>query len=192
MPFAYYSRLSKRDQAIYRQSAQLVQIPLKRVMSVIPHVDALKAAHANANRAEIQRQAQGLADEVLKQLGVCALGVRVLAVRPSSARSELHGLYERTSGQRALIRVWMRTAVQKRVVSFRTFVRILMHELCHHLDYELFKLPDSFHTEGFFKRESHLMRQLCVRSTKKTSQPLGADYSLPPEPLVPLLIRMGQ
>ncbi len=46
------------------------------------------------------------------------------------------------------------------MVAFRTFVRTLLHELCHHLDYELLKLDDSFHTEGFFKRESSLFKQL--------------------------------
>ncbi|MEK7221411.1 MAG: hypothetical protein AAB253_09470 [candidate division NC10 bacterium] len=32
--------------------------------------------------------------------------------------------------------------------------------MCHHLDYELLDLADSFHTEGFYKRESSLLRQL--------------------------------
>jgi hypothetical protein len=59
-----------------------------------------------------------------------------------------------------VIRIWMRTAQHKRVVAFRTFVRTLVHELCHHLDYELLKLDDSFHTEGFFRRESSLFKQL--------------------------------
>jgi hypothetical protein len=62
----------------------------------------------------------------------------------------------------AVIRVWMRTAQHKRVVAFRTFLRTLLHELCHHLDYELLKLEDSFHTEGFFKRESSLFKQLVT------------------------------
>lgn len=30
----------------------------------------------------------------------------------------------------------------------------------HHLDYELLRLADSFHTEGFYKRESSLVYQL--------------------------------
>jgi hypothetical protein len=34
------------------------------------------------------------------------------------------------------------------------------HSLCHHLDYELYKLPETFHTEGFYKRESSLLHQL--------------------------------
>jgi hypothetical protein len=48
----------------------------------------------------------------------------------------------------------------KRVVAFKTFLRTLLHELCHHLDYELLNLPDSFHTEGFYKRLSSLSHQL--------------------------------
>ena len=36
----------------------------------------------------------------------------------------------------------------------------LLHELCHHLDYELLDLEESFHTEGFYKRESNLFHQL--------------------------------
>jgi hypothetical protein len=45
-------------------------------------------------------------------------------------------------------------------VAFRTFLRTLLHEIVHHLDYELLKLADSFHTEGFFRRESSLFRQI--------------------------------
>ena len=54
----------------------------------------------------------------------------------------------------------MRTARHKRVVAFRTFLRTLLHELGHHLDYDLLELKDSYHTEGFFKRESSLFKQL--------------------------------
>jgi hypothetical protein len=54
----------------------------------------------------------------------------------------------------------MRTVRHRRVVAFRTFLRTLLHELCHHLDYVHLGLADSYHTEGFFKRESSLFRQL--------------------------------
>jgi len=90
----------------------------------------------------------------------------VLRVRPKQAdESELHGLYTTGPRTRPLIRVWMRTAAQRRVVSFRTFVRTLLHELAHHLDFELYGLADSYHTLGFFKRESSLMRQLLPAAT---------------------------
>jgi len=54
----------------------------------------------------------------------------------------------------------MRPARGCQVVRFRTFLRTLLHELCHHLDYDLLALPDSFRTEGFYRRESSLLRQL--------------------------------
>ncbi|MCP4200519.1 MAG: hypothetical protein GY769_01130, partial [bacterium] len=60
----------------------------------------------------------------------------------------------------ARISVWMRTAQKRNVVAFKTFLRTLLHELGHHLDYELLELEDSLHTEGFFKRESSLFHQL--------------------------------
>ena len=49
------------------------------------------------------------------------------------------------------------------MVAFRTWLRTFLHELCHHLDFMLLELPHSFHTEGFFKRESSLFHQLVPR-----------------------------
>ena len=43
----------------------------------------------------------------------------------------------------------MRTAVRKEVTSFGTFVSTLCHEFCHHLDFQKFGFPDSWHTRGF-------------------------------------------
>jgi hypothetical protein len=60
----------------------------------------------------------------------------------------------------------MRTAQHKKVVAFRTFLRTILHELCHHLYYEVLDLDDSFHTEGFFKRESSLFRPLIPAVTR--------------------------
>jgi len=54
----------------------------------------------------------------------------------------------------------MRTAKRQQVVAFKTYLRTLIHELCHHLDYEYYRLEDSLHTQGFFRRESNIMKQL--------------------------------
>jgi hypothetical protein len=54
----------------------------------------------------------------------------------------------------------MRTAQRHDVVKPKTFLRTLMHELGHYLDYALLRLEDSFHTTGFFRRESFLVRTL--------------------------------
>jgi len=87
--------------------------------------------------------------------------VRVVVnnTRPSNARGELHGLYT-PSNYGATIKVWMITAKRGQVVAFKTFLRTLLHEICHHLDYTLLRLGDSFHTDGFYKRESSLFYQI--------------------------------
>ena len=97
----------------------------------------------------------------------------MLAARPHARWGELHGLYE-TSGRPAdtpLITLWMRTARQKRVVAFRTFLRTLLHEIGHHVDYTRLRLGDSFHTQGFYQRESHLFHQLVTDGGQSMATP---------------------
>ena len=61
-------------------------------------------------------------------------------------------------------------ALKERIVAFRTFLRTLLHEIGHHLDYERLALADSFHTEGYFKRESSLFRQLVPEAAGNRGQ----------------------
>jgi hypothetical protein len=65
----------------------------------------------------------------------------------------------------------MRTARQRRVVAFRTYLRTLLHELGHHLDYRYLRLADSFHTQGFYQRESSLFHQLVVDPSREPGPP---------------------
>ena len=125
-----------------------------------PLVGALREALERDDRRAVEKAASLLARGILQTLDLEPVGVRVLAVRPSSSESELHGLYTREEGAPTRIQLWMRTAHHRRVVAFRTFLRTLLHEFCHHLDYELFALAETFHTEGFYKRESSLFHQL--------------------------------
>jgi hypothetical protein len=50
----------------------------------------------------------------------------------------------------------MRTAVRKEITSFGTFLSTLCHEFCHHLDFQRFGFPDSWHTRGFYERTAAL------------------------------------
>ena len=77
------------------------------------------------------------------------------------------------------------TAAHLRPVAHRTFVRTLLHELCHHFDFELLKLRDTFHTEGFFRRESSLARQLLPPSPRRRRAPAAADELAAAEETVP-------
>ena len=82
----------------------------------------------------------------------------------------------------------MRTAGRGQVVAFKTLLRTLVHELCHHLDYELHGLDSTYHTEGFFRRESSIMRQLVDVAATPDSE---AEPEREPEP-TPSLQPEGQ
>jgi hypothetical protein len=161
MVFAYYNKLSAAQKRIYRRSDGIHTVSLPEPAGLHPLIPRLSTALEREDRATVEQQCCGIADGIVARLGVPPLRVRVLAVRPSASWGELHGLYEPGQGRaHAVITLWMRTVKLKRVVAFKAFLRTLLHELCHHLDYELYKLPDSFHTEGFYKRESSLFHQL--------------------------------
>lgn len=163
MPFPYYNRLSARQKAVYRKSAGIAAVPLDRAHAAWPLVSELAEALARDDRIAVQDAASELALAIVQELGIPPVRVEVLAVRPHKPTEELHGLYTWEQGKTPRVQVWMRTAKQQRVVAFRTFLRTLLHEMCHHIDYTLYGLAESFHTEGFFRRESSLVRQLTPR-----------------------------
>ena len=67
----------------------------------------------------------------------------------------------------------MRTARRRQVVAFKSFLRTVCHEVCHHLDYELFALEETFHTDGFYKRESSLANALLASEKRYATGPPG-------------------
>ncbi|HEV8615203.1 MAG TPA: DinB family protein [Methylomirabilota bacterium] len=169
MPFSYYARLSRTQQAIYRKSDEVHEIRLERPADLRPAVDALMAALASEERAQTQGASDRLIRGLTNALGVPAVRVEVLAARPHAKWGELHGLYTAEAGRTPKIQLWMRTAKQKRVVAFRTYLRTLLHEVGHHIDYTLLRLADSFHTEGFYKRESSLFAQLVPEARRRVT-----------------------
>ena len=161
MPFAYYSRLSAARQRIYRQSDAIETLDLPAGVAAGATVAHIRASLSGDDRAAVQTACQVLINALVAGYCVPPIRVRVLAKRPADDTGELHGLYEPDdAGKLARITVWMRTAARKDVVAFKTFLRTLIHEICHHLDYELYKMPETFHTEGFYKRESSLVKAL--------------------------------
>jgi hypothetical protein len=161
MRFAYYDRLSAADKRIYNASDAIDSIGLPRGIDLGASAAALRAALTAEDRASVQRIAQSMCDTLTKGYAVPPVRLKVMAARPSDDYGELHGLYEPNEGKgRPLITVWMRTAQKRQVVAFKSFLRTIIHELCHHLDYELFALEETFHTEGFYKRESSVSNAL--------------------------------
>lgn len=164
MPFAYYAKLSAARQRIYRQSDAIEALELPAAVDAGARIARIRTGLGGEDRTTVQAACQDLIDVLAAAYRVPKIRIRVLAKRPADGSGELHGLYEPDeAGAPARITVWMRTAARRDVVAFKTFLRTLIHELCHHLDYELYRLPETFHTEGFYKRESSLVNELLRR-----------------------------
>ena len=161
MVFAYYNRLTAVQKRVYRRSDEIAAVPLPGARELHPLVSELERSLEIEDRQKAEDVCRAIIEHIVARLSVPRLRVSVLAVRPTGSWGELHGLYEPAEGRTsAKITLWMRTVKHRHVVAFRSFFRTLLHELCHHLDYELFLLAESFHTEGFYKRESSLFHQL--------------------------------
>jgi hypothetical protein len=157
--FGYYERLTRAQQRIYRQSDAVTSLTLPGAAGLHVHVAALDATLASEDRPAVQAASQILFTGLTRAFGIGPCRVEVLAARPHGHWGELQGLYT-TDRRLPRVQLWMRTARQRRVVAFRTFLRTLLHEFGHHIDYRYLRLADSFHTQGFYQRESSLFHQL--------------------------------
>jgi hypothetical protein len=172
MRFDYYDRLTKDQKALYRKSDAIAAVPIPEVDALRPLVTALEAALGSGKRLATAKAASAFTAALCKSLGAPPVRVAVRLVRPAIRGGELHGLYTYAEkGDAPTIDVWMKTFAHENVVRFRTFLRTLLHEIVHHLDVTILELGDSYHTEGFFKRESSLMRQLVAPLRRKATKP---------------------
>lgn len=162
MAYSHYNRFTRTQRRIASKSDGLPLIQLIQVLELQQIAEELKRQLNLENLQFVERSSQHLIDAICQQLNFSSARVHVLERRPHDDMGELHGLYEpvEQTRPRARIYVWMRTAKRQQVVAFKTYLRTLVHELCHHLDYEYYQLEDSLHTQGFFQRESSIMKQL--------------------------------
>jgi len=178
--FRYYDKLNAGQRRIYDKSDAVPSVRLPAALPLRDSAERLAAVLAGDDRESTQSRAQMLVDGIVHRLHVAPVEVKVLAVRPSTSRQELHGLYEfGGKRRRPLISVWMRTAQKRQVVAFRTFLRTLLHEVAHHLDYQYLKLEDSYHTQGFYKRAESLYRQIAPPEESAVAPPAATPGASP-------------
>ena len=159
--FGYYARLSRKDQATYRASDAIAAVPLTDVPALVLLAKGVEEALASGKRVRVAKAVAAFIHAFLAQVGAPGLKIHVREVRPDLEDAELHGLYTFADGDTPpKLEVWMRTRALAKVVKPKTFLRTVVHELLHHLDVTIFALEDSFHTEGFFRRESSVVRAL--------------------------------
>ena len=165
-------RLNRTQQKIYDRSNATSSILLTASPRLRHAVALLAPTLQSGSRIQVEKVSQAIADEITGGLGVPRVKISVGTTRPSNARGELHGLYTPSRGGPGSIKVWMITAKRGQVVAFKTFLRTVLHEICHHLDYAHLKLADSFHTDGFYQRESSLFYAIGgVAAAERARQP---------------------
>ena len=158
---AWYGRFPASLQRVAAQSDRVSSLPLRAGPALRAAVASLPDVLTVGRAPEVQALAQRIADGVCGALRVPSVRVRVALRRPPTRSGELHGLYTPTGGRGYdEVTVWMLTAKRGNVVAYKTFLRTLLHELCHHLDYTFLRLRDSLHTQGFYQRESSLFAAL--------------------------------
>jgi hypothetical protein len=166
MAARWWERLPAAQRREYERSDAIARVPLRASDALRSDVEDLERVLRADLREETQQCAERLVARICRELAAPPVAVRVAGERPHDQRGELHGLYRSSSSGRTreTITVWMRTAKRHDVVATRTFLRTLLHEVCHHLDICLFELPSSYHSTGFYRRESSLFR-IVVRGT---------------------------
>jgi len=179
MPFAYFNRLSAPARRVYLASDGIREVALPNAEMLHPLLPLLREALQKDDHRAVSAAADALVLGITRLMRVPEVSVVVLAERPRRRGSELHGLYTVTPGRRPQIKVWMRTAALGKVVAFKTFTRTLLHEVLHHLDYAHYRFSDSFHTAGFYSRESSLLRQLMGDMRKATAADLESPAFRP-------------
>jgi hypothetical protein len=171
MPFSYFNRLTASGKKVYLASDAIREVALPNAEMLQPLLPLLQEALLKDDHRAVSVAADSLVRGITTLMSVPEVSVVVLAERPRRRGSELHGLYTVVPGRKPQIKVWMRTAALGKVVAFKTFTRTLLHEVLHHLDYAHFRFRDSFHTAGFYSRESSLLRQLMGDMRKRGIPP---------------------
>ena len=152
---AYFYRLSAARQRTYLKSDAIERLPFVPDTSTFDSARNLMRALETGTRPAVNDATRVLVCDLCRRFAVPAVRIEVRDVRPRNARGELHGIFYPDAPR---IVLWTRTALRHDVVKPKTFLRTMMHELAHYFDYAVFRLGNSYHTRGFFKRESFLVR----------------------------------
>jgi hypothetical protein len=168
----YFYRLPAYAQRTYLASEAIGRYALAPGATARALAASLEQALEGASLAEVGDATRALAHELCRSFRVAAVPIEVRGARPHNARGELHGIYYEPErrGAPGRIVLWMKTAKRHDVVKPRTFLRTLVHELGHYFDYSLLGLYQSFHTQGFFKRESWLMNLLVAQTPAASAE----------------------
>lgn len=132
----------------------------------------------DSSLVRVRRGAGELLDLLARTYRIPGLQLSVLdrprpTLRAHRYGGELHGDY--TPPGR--IRIWARTAKRGQRVAFLTFLDTLLHEFVHHYDLTYLKLPDTVHSENFYKRVWSLRMLVKANTDAAPTAPFSSALS---------------
>ncbi len=152
----------------YEESDRLADLELPPDGRLPEAARTIEQAMKTEDVKAVQRACAEFLKRAARFYKVKAPEIEVLEARPLRVREgwalELFGDYHPETKR---IRVWMRTAVRRRITSFGTFLSTLCHEFCHHLDFERYGFPESYHTRGFYERAGALYHHARATARKR-------------------------
>lgn len=166
-----------KDRLGFLESDRINTLDLPQDVQLLPEIAKNIAATMQTGKtAEVRVACAEFLSQASLFYQVPRCGVRVLAARPLKGREWTYELFGDYDPATMFMRLWMRTARKKEITSFGTFLSTLCHEFCHHLDYHMFKLCDSWHTRGFYERTAVLYHHAKETPYKKLFwAPMGKE-----------------
>ncbi|MBU6454841.1 MAG: hypothetical protein KGS72_23940 [Cyanobacteria bacterium REEB67] len=128
----------------------------------------LKSGLAADDKKEVQAACVSMLKELSAFYQVSTPKISILSTRPLKVTEkwvqELFGDYTPDTEK---IRLWMRTAVQKKPTSYGVLLSTFCHEFFHHLDMVSLDLPETYHTRGFYERVGLLYHHIQNTPVRK-------------------------
>ncbi|MCY3825005.1 MAG: hypothetical protein OXG62_14195 [Nitrospinae bacterium] len=137
---------------------------------------------ASTSAKEREALGQKLLDNICRSLKISPAHLRVFAERqPHKLRGgklayKLYGVYRCDS---AVIEIANLTSIRKQVVAGKTFLDTLIHELMHHIDRKLLRIPSTPHSPGFYARIEDLKTKLMRMKGAERASPQEAAWQKP-------------
>jgi hypothetical protein len=128
----------------------------------------LKSGLAADDKKEVQAACVSMLKELSVFYQVSTPKISILSTRPLKVTEKwVHELFGDYTPDTEKIRLWMRTAVQKKPTSYGVLLSTFCHEFFHHLDMVSLDLPETYHTRGFYERVGLLYHHIQNTPVRK-------------------------
>lgn len=154
-------RFNASEKRAYLRSNSVAAVSFPIDHSVRAWAVEIEVGLAQEDRELVKRSSQALLDALcaVAQVPPATLTLKDAAYAKFRGGRAVWKLYG-TCDRRGQITVAYKTAVQRKVFAYGTYLDTLVHEFMHHYDFHGLRLGSSFHTTGFYNRVRSVTQQL--------------------------------